>query len=60
MEFIGIILTGALMGALLFATFWFGYIYGKNATDKEGVTVTEDNKEFIEEMQRWRNFDGRR
>ncbi|MBQ0112834.1 MAG: hypothetical protein KBT03_06875 [Bacteroidales bacterium] len=59
MEFIGIILTGTIVGALLFGAFWFGYIYGQNHSDKEGLTVTKENQDNIEEMLKWRNFDGR-
>ena len=59
MELVGIILTGTLMGAFLFASYWFGFFMGQKET-KEGVTVTEANKEFVEEMQRWKNYSGRR
>lgn len=59
MEFIGIVLTGTLMSAFLFASFWCGYFYAQKHSEKDGVTVTRENQEFIEEMQKWRNFSGR-
>ena len=60
MENIGIILVGTLMSAFLFASFWFGYFFCKKRDkDEEGLTVTDANKEFVEEMQKWRNYGGR-
>lgn len=60
MEFIGIILASTFISAFLFASYQFGFYMGKKNTDKDGVTVTEENKEFIETMQAWKNFSGRR
>ncbi len=46
------------MGAINISFFMFGYyIRGKRKTE-EGVTVTKDNQQFIEEMMRCRNYNG--
>ena len=58
MELIGIMITGIFMGAFFFGAFCLGYYFGHKHQEKDGVTVTEANKEFIEEMQKWKNFSG--
>ena len=60
MEFIGIILVSTFISAFLFASYQFGFYMGKRDANNDGVTVTEANKEFVEEMQRWKNYSGRR
>ena len=46
------------MGAFNLGFFMLGYyIRGKKPLE-EGVTVTNSNKEFIEEMMKWRNYNG--
>ena len=58
MELILIILASILMGAFNLGFFMLGYyIRGKKPLE-EGVTVTNSNKEFIEEMMKWRNYNG--
>lgn len=59
MILIGIIITGVIMSAFLFASFCLGYYYANSVKKEDGLTVTEQNKEFIKQMQEWRNFDGR-
>jgi len=58
MELILIVLCGILMGAINVGCFMLGYYFrGKNPTE-EGVTVTQDNRDFITEMMEWRNYNG--
>lgn len=35
-----------------------GYYIRSQKPSEEGVTVTKENKEFIEEMMKWRNYNG--
>lgn len=58
MNIILIILTGTLMGAFNFAFFCLGYWYRDKHPTEDGITVTKENREFIEEMMRWRNYGG--
>lgn len=58
MEIILIILTGILMGAFNLGFFILGYYVRGKKTNEEGVTVTNENREFIEEMMKWRNYNG--
>jgi len=58
MNLILIVLTGVLMGAFNFAFFILGYLYRDKKPSTDGVTVTKENKAFIEEMMRWRNYGG--
>ena len=58
MNIILIILCGILMGAFNFAFFLLGYYLRSKKPVEDGVTVTKDNAEFIEEMMRWRNYGG--
>lgn len=58
MQVILIVLAGILMGAFNFGFFMLGYyIRGTKPTD-DGVTVTKENQQFIEEMMKWRNYNG--
>ena len=58
MQVILILLTGTLMGAFNLGFFMLGYYIRSKKPSDEGVTVTKENKEFIEEMMRWRNYNG--
>ena len=58
MTVILILLTGTLMGAFNLGFFMLGYYIRSKKPSDEGVTVTKENKEFIEEMMRWRNYNG--
>ena len=59
MNLILIVLTGVLMGAFNVGFFMLGYyVRGKKQTE-DGIVATEKNREFIEEMMRWRNYGGR-
>lgn len=53
-----ILLAGILMGAFNFGFFILGYYVRSKKPSDEGVTVTNQNKEFIEEMMRWKNYNG--
>ena len=59
MNIILIFLCGILMGALNFGFFCFGYYIRSLKKTEEGLTATRENKEFIEEMMKWRNYNGR-
>lgn len=58
MNLILIILTGTLMGAFNFGFFCLGYYIRSLRKDEDGVTVTKENRDFIEEIMRWRNYGG--
>ena len=58
MELILIVLCGILMGAFNFGFFILGYYIRGKRPSEEGVTVTDENKEFITEMMKWRNYNG--
>ena len=53
-----ILLAGILMGAFNIGFFILGYYVRSKKPSDEGVTVTNQNKEFIEEMMRWKNYNG--
>ena len=46
------------MGAFNLGFFILGYYVRGKKTNEEGVTVTNENREFIEEMMKWRNYNG--
>lgn len=52
------ILTGVLMGAFNFGFFILGYYVRDKKPNDEGVTVTKQNQDFIEEMMKWKNYNG--
>lgn len=58
MNLILIVLCGTLMGAFFLGFFLLGYHLGTKHSSEEGVTVTKENQEFIEEMMKWRNYNG--
>lgn len=58
MNLILIMLCGTLMGAFFLGFFLLGYHLGTKKSSEEGVTVTKENQEFIEEMMKWRNYNG--
>ena len=58
MQVILIVLCGILMGAFNLGFFMLGYYVRDKKPSEEGVTVTKENKEFIEEMMKWRNYNG--
>lgn len=53
-----VILTGIVMGAVNVGFFLLGYQFKNKETSKDGVTLTENNSEFVKEMARWRAFGG--
>lgn len=58
MNFVLIVLCGILMGAFNFGFFMLGYYFGTKKPQEEGIVATKENKEFIEEMMKWRNYNG--
>ena len=56
MEIILIILAGILMGAFNFGFFLLGYYVRSKKKEEDAVVVTEENRDFIEEMMKWRNY----
>ena len=60
MEIVLIILTSAIIGAFFVGFFFLGYFFGRNNTEnsKDGLKITEKNKDFITDMALWRSFNG--
>ena len=58
MQLILILLAGILMGAFNFGFFLLGYYIRGKKEPADGLVATKENKEFIEEMMRWRNYNG--
>lgn len=58
METVLILLAGILMGAFNVTFFCLGYYVRSKKPMDDGLTVSENNKEFIEEMMQWKNFKG--
>ena len=58
MELILIVLCGVLMGAFNLCFFLLGYYVRSKKTSEDGLVATKENREFIEEMMRWRNYNG--
>ncbi len=58
MNLILIVLCGILMGAFNFGFFLLGYYVRDKKPSEDGVVATKENKEFIEEMMKWRNYNG--
>ena len=46
------------MGAFNLGFFMLGYYIASKKPNEEGVTVTKENQNFIEEMMRWKNYNG--
>ena len=55
---IEIMLCGILMGAFNFGFFMLGYYVRSLKKEEDGMVATKQDREFIEEMMRWRNFNG--
>lgn len=58
MNLILIMLCGILMGAFNFGFFILGYYVKSRKQESDGLVVTNENKDFVEEMQKWRNYNG--
>ena len=56
MEIILILLAGTLMGAFFIGFFLLGYYLGSKSAPNEGVTVTKENQDFVEQLMKWRNY----
>ena len=60
MNLILIMLCGILMGAFNFAFFCLGYyVRSRKPAEEDGLKVTKENAEFIDEMMKWRMYGGR-
>ena len=46
------------MGAFNIGFFILGYYIRSKKQPDNGVVATNENKEFIEEMMKWRNYNG--
>ena len=58
MEIILIVLCGILMGAFNFGFFMLGYYVRGKMPSEDGLVATKENQQFIEEMMKWRNYNG--
>lgn len=60
MEIALIVLTSAVLGAFFVGFFFLGYYLGSKNTEKskDGLKVTENNKDFVKDMALWRSFNG--
>ena len=60
MEIALIVLTSAVLGVFFVGFFFLGYYLGSKNTEKskDGLKVTENNKEFVKYMALWRSFNG--
>lgn len=60
MEILLLFLTGTLMGALLIGSFALGYyVRDKKGVEEEGVHFNKNNQEFLTEMAKWANYNGK-
>ena len=58
MNIILIFLTGTLMGAFNFGFFCLGYYVRSRKPSDDGLEVTKENAEFVDEMMKWRMYGG--
>lgn len=58
MEMLLILLCSVIFGSFSFGFFCLGYYVRSKKPTNEGLTITEQNKEFVEEMAKWRNYFG--
>jgi hypothetical protein len=58
MNLILIVLCGVMMGAFNFGFFCLGYYVKSKQPADDGVKLTKDNADFIEEMMKWRQYGG--
>ena len=58
MNTILIFLTGTLMGAFNFGFFCLGYYVRSRKPADDGLEVTKENAEFVDEMMKWRMYGG--
>lgn len=60
MNLILIVLCGILMGAFNFGFFLLGYyVRDRKPVEEDGLKVTKENAEFIDEMMKWRAYGGK-
>lgn len=59
MEIMLVLLCGTLMGAFNVGFFLLGYYLRGRKQNEEGVQLTKQNAEFVDEMIRWRNYGGK-
>lgn len=59
MNLILIMLCSILMGAFNFGFFLLGYyVRDRKPVEEDGLKVTNENAEFIDEMMKWRMYGG--
>ena len=60
MEIALIVLTSAVLGAFFVGFFFLGYYLGSKNTEKnkDGLKVTENNKDFVKDMALLESFNG--
>jgi len=58
MNIVLIFLVGTLMGAFNFGFFLLGYYVCSKKPVEDGMKVTKENAEFVEEMMKWRMYGG--
>ena len=58
MELLLICLVSVFMGAFNFAFFLLGYHVRTKVEPKDGIELSKDNAEFVDEMMKWRNYGG--
>ena len=46
------------MGAINIVFFLLGYYVRSKKTTEDGLVATKENQQFIEEMMKWRNYNG--
>jgi hypothetical protein len=59
MELILIVLVSVLMGAFNFGFFLLGYYVHSKVEPKEGIELTKENADFVNEMMKWRAYGGK-
>ena len=59
MELILIVLTSTLISGLLVSAFYLGYQFREKKGETEGVHLNKNNAEFLSEMAKWSNYNGK-
>ena len=59
MELLLVCLVSVFMGAFNFGFFLLGYYVHSKVEPKEGIELTKDNAEFVNEMMKWRAYGGK-
>lgn len=60
MDILLLFLTSAFISALLIGSFALGYyVRDKKGVEEEGVHFNKNNQEFLTEMAKWANYNGK-